>query len=326
MFGWAWKIEFSGFAFHLTVKRSLWPGNYFTFPISLQTSSGPSYAQRERERERARPIHQKHQRVAPGTGEIALIVTAGSSSAPSSRSSPPKTNPPKTDLVLDPPKTELVHRAMPKAPASSSPPFFLVQTQPETQKTHSSNPLRRTHHSDKPIRQTHHSNEPIPQTHFSNPLLAAADLSLCHLSPSLTLRCFSDFFVLIFVSLIVYIFWFSIIIYIWMLRKCEKHDKNGFSRAFSETQPNTRKYFPKHFLKCNKTLENIFLSRKYFHLKLFYTRKIFYTETNAALTPKKSARGTLKQSYNFGRWGECIRDESLRRKSVIFHNNNSNNI
>ena len=52
--------------------------------------------------------------------------------------------------------------------ASSSPPFFLVQTQPETQKTHSSKPLQRTHHFD----------EPIPQTHFSKPPLAAADLSL----------------------------------------------------------------------------------------------------------------------------------------------------
>ena len=49
-----------------------------------------------------------------------------------------------------------------------------------------------------------------------------------------------------------------------MLRKCEKHDKNGFSRAFLATQPNTRKYFPKYFLECNQTLENIFIFRKYF--------------------------------------------------------------
>ena len=44
----------------------------------------------------------------PSTGEIAPIVTAGSSSTPPSRLSPPKMNPPKTDLVLDLPKTELV--------------------------------------------------------------------------------------------------------------------------------------------------------------------------------------------------------------------------
>ena len=126
--------------------------------------------QRERERERARPIHQKHRRVAPNTGEIAPIVATGSSSVSPSRSSPPKTDPPRTDLIQDPPKTELIHRAMPKAPASRPLQlrcplhFFLFKLNPkprnlETQKTHSSNPLRRTHHS----------NEPIPQTHFSNP-------------------------------------------------------------------------------------------------------------------------------------------------------------
>ena len=90
------------------------------------------------------------------------------------------------------------------------------------------------------------------------------------------------FFVLIFVSCVVYIFWFSVIIFVWILRKCEKHDKNGFSRVFSATQPNTRKYFPKHFLEWNQTLENIFLFRKYFHLKIFYTRKIFYIQPNTA--------------------------------------------
>ena len=56
------------------------------------------------------------------------------------------------------------------------------------------------------------------------------------------------------------------------LRKCEKLVENSIFR----TQPNTRKYFPKHLLECNQTLENIFLSRKYFHLKIFYTQKIFY--------------------------------------------------
>ena len=64
--------------------------------------------------------------------------------SPPSRSSPPKTDPPKTDLVLDPPKTKLVRRAMPKAPTSH--PLQLRRPlhsqNPETQKTHSSNPLR----------------------------------------------------------------------------------------------------------------------------------------------------------------------------------------
>ena len=72
-------------------------------------------------------------------------------------------------------------------------------------------------------------------------------------------------------------------IFVWKLRKCEKQVENVFSILFSRTQPNTRKYFPKHFLECNQTLENIFLSWKYFHLKIFYTRKIFYIQPNTAL-------------------------------------------
>ena len=85
-----------------------------------------------------------------------------------------------------------------------------------------------------------------------------------------------------FVSLCLYIeiFWNNICL---DLGRCEKPDKNVFSRAFLRIQPNTRKYFSKHFLECNQTLENIFFSRKYFHLKIFYTGKIFYIETNAAL-------------------------------------------
>ena len=66
-----------------------------------------------------------------------------------------------------------------------------------------------------------------------------------------------------------------------MLRKCEKHDKNRFSRAFSATQPNTRKYFPKHFLECSQTLENIFLSQKYFTPK-----NILYSENILHLTKR----------------------------------------
>ena len=51
-------------------------------------------------------------------------------------------------------------------------------------------------------------------------------------------------------------------IFVWQLRKCEQQLENVFSIVFSRTQLNTRKYFSKHFLKCNQTLENIFLSRK----------------------------------------------------------------
>ena len=66
------------------------------------------------------------------------------------------------------------------------------------------------------------------------------------------------------------------------MRKCEQQVKNVFFIVFSRIQPNIRKYFSKYFLKCNQTLEDIFISRKYFHLKIFYTWKIFYTKTNAA--------------------------------------------
>ena len=78
---------------------------------------------------------------------------------------------------------------------------------------------------------------------------------------SLNLTGFDEYFLLGFVSF-VFIYWEMILIFVWMMRKCEKHDKNGFSRAFLRIQPNTRKYFPKHFLKYNKILENIFLSEK----------------------------------------------------------------
>ena len=101
------------------------------------------------------------------------------------------------------------------------------------------------------------SSTQLRHPHSSNPV---ASLSLS-LSLSHNLTRFDEFFLLRFVSF-VFIYWEMILIFVWKMRKCEKHDKNGFSRAFSKIQPNTRKYFPKYFLECNKTLENIFLSRK----------------------------------------------------------------
>ena len=64
------------------------------------------------------------------------------------------------------------------------------------------------------------------------------------------------------------------------VRKCEQQGENMFSIVFSRTQPNTKKYFSKYFLKCHQSLENIFFSEKYFNLKIFYTWKIFYIELN----------------------------------------------
>ena len=140
-----------------------------------------------------------------------------------------------------------------------------------------------------------------PSNHWSRPPKPQARYRIsrschCHypslplklsLSTSLTISVLFEegkiFFVMIFVSFCVYILRFSIIIFVWILGKCEKLDNNVFSRALSRIQPNTRKYFPKYFLECNQTPENIFFFEKYFHLKIFYTRKTIYIEPNIAL-------------------------------------------
>ena len=64
---------------------------------------------------------------------------------------------------------------------------------------------------------------------------------------------FDDFF---FWVLFVFLYWgMNDIIYSFgsreNVRKCEQQVENVFSMVFSRTQPNTRKYFSKHFLKCN---------------------------------------------------------------------------
>ena len=51
-------------------------------------------------------------------------------------------------------------------------------------------------------------------------------------------------------------------IFVWQPRKYEQQVENVFSMIFSKTQPNTRKYFSKNFMKCNQIHENIFLSGK----------------------------------------------------------------
>ena len=84
------------------------------------------------------------------------------------------------------------------------------------------------------------------------------------LPSSLNLTGFDDIF---FWVLFVFLYWgMNDIIYLFgsweNMRKCEPQVENVFSMVFSRTKPNTRKYFSKHFLKCNQTLENIFLSQK----------------------------------------------------------------
>ena len=89
-----------------------------------------------------------------------------------------------------------------------------------------------------------------------------------------------DFFFLLFFC------WFGLYIWISYYNIClevEKIWEKVFSRGFSGTQPNNLKYFPKHFLWCDQTFENIFIFEKYFHLKIFYTLKSFYIEPNTDL-------------------------------------------
>ena len=103
--------------------------------------------------------------------------------------------------------------------------------------------------------------------------------------------------------------------------------ENMFSRGFSETQPNTLKYFPKHFLGCNETPENIFLSKKYFHMKIFYTLKAFYIKSKHS--PKCNFQKII---FYF----PCFLDmleirlsqsfEGLEQHSSIFKNNRWNMI
>ena len=69
-----------------------------------------------------------------------------------------------------------------------------------------------------------------------------------------------NFFLLGFVS--VFIYW-EMVLYICLeAEKMWGTKRKCVSILFSATQPNTRKYFPKHFLECNQTLENIFISWK----------------------------------------------------------------
>ena len=107
----------------------------------------------------------------------------------------------------------------------------------------------------------------------------------------------------------------------------EKMWENMFSRGFSETQPNTLKYFSKHFFGCNETLENIFFSKKYFHVKIFYTLKAFYIQ------PKHSPKCNFQKIIFYF---PCFLDmleirlsqsfEGLEQHSSIFKNNRWNMI
>ena len=150
----------------------------------------------------------------------------------------------------------------------------------QTRKTHSSNPenpfdrtISDPHRADRTtgeiVAPQHRSTQnwsfsSHPKTNWTQSPLS--------LSLSLSLSQFDRIWWIFFVGIcfFVFIYWEMILIFVWKMRKCEKYDKNGFSRTFSRIQPNTRKYFSKCFLECNQTLENIFLSRKWNFRKIFY--------------------------------------------------------
>ena len=86
----------------LTVKYPLSPVKPFPQLFYLQTTFYRLKKWRERESE------EKRERDECETREREIGVAARSSSTPSSKSSPLKTDPPKINLVLDSPKTELI--------------------------------------------------------------------------------------------------------------------------------------------------------------------------------------------------------------------------
>ena len=144
------------------------------FLFSLQTISGLRRAERERERERrwasidrapvwqptlCRSIH----------GEFPSLRSTLQYNPPpiSLRSTQNWTRPrPTQDRARSSSNAQSTDKS--SLPASSSPPFFLVQTQPKTQK----NPFLKPTSTNPPLQRTHSANP------FLKPPLATANLSL----------------------------------------------------------------------------------------------------------------------------------------------------
>ena len=67
------------------------------------------------------------------------------------------------------------------------------------------------------------------------------------------------------------------------MRKCEEQEENVFSILFSATQPNTRKYFPKHFSKIQPNTLKYFPFPKIAFPKNTYFLKNILHKPNTAL-------------------------------------------
>ena len=198
----------SGNAFHLTVKiKALTRKSFY---VSIFTSNHfQTQTCKERERETV-SLHRLSSSLKTYTPSIHPRWVSFSPIHPSVRSTPyftlihPKlnsssTHPRPSSFVEQCPK----HRQV--VPSNFVvPSIFSCSNSTRNPK----NPFLKPTPTNPPLRWIHSANSSNP--HWPPPI----SLSLCHLSPSLTLHCFCDFFVLIFFSLIVYIFWFSVIIYV----------------------------------------------------------------------------------------------------------------
>ena len=203
------------------------------------------------------------------TGKIAPIVAIGSSSVPPSRSLPPKTDPPKTDLVLDPLKIELV---------LDTPILFSLLLNVAD--------LAATDNQPTPLH---------PQTHpmWPPPSSIHSDLSLSRsISPSLNLSLFlppiSLFLPL--AQCFYFDFWLSVYLEIFCNKICldvekmvEKMWKICRNIAFLECYQTPKIVFRTIFYYRTKHPDFIFLTGIHFPLRSFYTQNSIYIEPNAAL-------------------------------------------
>ena len=231
---WVWlRMENRVFRKIIYFDRKIAPLTWKIFSASVLPSNHFwRHAKREREREREKGLtdaqtererERSGRQVWDRTGQITILVP---STRRWDRATNPRTDRPTSSTGEITPRTH-----EPIAVLVPSTWWWDRATNPRTHKLiDPPRPLTRSRHE--PMNQsTHPSSSPM------NPRTDRGTIRLVILI----------FFVLIFVSCVVYMLQLSVIIFVWILRKCEKHDKNGFSIAFLAKQPNTRKYFSKYF-------------------------------------------------------------------------------
>ena len=96
-------------------------------------------------------------------------------------------------------------------------------------------------------------------------------------------------------------------IFVWQLRKCEQQVKNVFSTVFSRTQPNTRKYFSKHFWNATKHLKIFSFLKNSISGKYLFSRK-YFTWTKHSLSELNS---TWIASFHIGQSFLCSHSSTV---------------